>query len=180
MCNEGRNHIVWPVGSIRTVDNIRSFDNTSRCGCNFQVSYGCPCAHEFAVMVKFDVNQYSKKWLCKQKFEELYPELFPSLNVIPKNEYSVSEHSIDENVGNKLPSDTATSATKDSTVHDLELPQHQQVNEEGAIRTNYERVTYNKLREITSELVTAVLHNKSQCNNVLSHLTEWVRKIRRK
>ena len=131
-------------------------------------------------MVKFDVNQYSKKWLCKQKFEELYPELFPSLNVIPKNEYSVSEHSIDENFGNKLPADTATSATKDSTFHDLELPQHQQVNEEGAISTNYERVTYNKLREITSELVTAVLHNKSQCNNVLSHLTEWVRKIRRK
>ena len=41
-------------------------------------------------------------------------------------------------------------------------------------------MTYNKLREVTSELVTAVLHNKSQYNNVLRHLTEWVRKIRRK
>ena len=35
-------------------------------------------------MVKFDVNQYAKRWLCKQKFDELYPELHPSLYVIPK------------------------------------------------------------------------------------------------
>lgn len=129
-------------------------------------------------MVKFDVNQYSKRWLCKQKFDELYPELSPSLYVKTTDKCSVSQNNIDEDIVNNLPSDDVICATAKSNLHDVELPQHRHINEEGAINTNYERVTYNKLREATSELVTAVLNNKSQCNNALIHLMEWVRKIR--
>ena len=95
---------------------------TFRYCCNFQVSYGCPCSHEFTVMVKLDTYQYYKRWLCKQKFEELYPELCPSLHVKSNNEYSVSQDSIDEDIVNKLPSDYVICATTKSNLHDVELP----------------------------------------------------------
>ena len=34
-CTQRQNHIVWPVGSIQTLENSRFFDDTTRCGCNF-------------------------------------------------------------------------------------------------------------------------------------------------
>ena len=74
----------------------------------------------------------------------------------------MSEDHIDEDIVNKLPYDDVTCATTELNFHDVELTQHHHMNEEGATNTNYERVIYTKLRETTSELITALLNANFQ------------------
>ena len=95
------------------------------------------CSHEFAVKVRFDVNHHSKRWLCRQKFEELYIGLNPYLHVKQTYKYFVSEDNIDEDFGNKMPSDKIVSQYGDSNLHNVDLPQHRNVNKEGTYNTNY-------------------------------------------
>ena len=114
--------------------------------------------------------------MINKKFEELYPELSPSLHVKQTYTYVVAGDNIDEDIGNKAPSDDIISQNGDSNLHNVELPQHHNVNKEGTIDTNLERITYTKLRNVTSQLFTAVLYDKAQCNNALIYLTEWLRK----
>ena len=83
--------------------------------------YGCPCSNVSAVKFKFIISHYSKKWLYYQKFEELYLELRSSLHVRQTYKYSVVEANIDEDVGNKVPSDDTVSQNGDLNLRNIEL-----------------------------------------------------------
>ena len=120
-----------------------------RCGCIFQVSYGCPYSHEFTVQVNFDVNQYSKRWLNQRKFEEMYQEQSPSLHVRTSYEYEVDEANIDEDVATTKQNDNSLTKSVHVNVYNIELPQHSNVEKESNIRNNDKHVTYSKLQNLS-------------------------------
>ena len=96
-----------------------------------------------------------------KEFDDLYPQLSPSLHIKTFYEYEVDEANIDEDVCTTKKTENNVSKSAHSNLHNIELPQHRYVDDEGNIRNNEERVTYSKLQDVSSQFVTAVLHNKS-------------------
>ena len=72
------------------------------------------------------------------------------------------------------------SNNSDNLVHDLELSQHPKPMEPVETNDKYDKVTYGQLCDVTSELVTAVVHDKKNSQNVVHFLTQWIRRIRLK
>ena len=85
-----------------------------------------------------------------KKFDELYPELSPSLHVKTSYEYEVDEANVDEDVATTNQNDSNSTLSVHADVHNFELPQHRIVDVEGNIHTNDERVTYSKLQHLSS------------------------------
>ena len=81
--SDGKHNIVWPIGEDLSLSNRHTYPLNGRCGCDFQVTWLCPCAHEFTVKVSFDVEHYSSRWLCTTKFEEFHQELIPMVCTHP-------------------------------------------------------------------------------------------------
>ena len=83
--------------------------------------------------------------MIQRKFEDLYPELSPSLHAKTSYEYDVDEANIDEDVCTTNQTENNVSKSVNSNIHNIELPQQRNVDEEGNIRNHEERVTYSKL-----------------------------------
>ena len=102
MMHDGVTYIVWPVGENLNVDNSTKVRNLEPCRCHFRKQWDCPCEHELAVRVIFDVTKYSKRWLCQGKFEECYPQLQPTLLIADTSnvEYSITDQRMQEKDNN--------------------------------------------------------------------------------
>ena len=170
--SDGKSNIVWPIGEILSESNRKTIPFNSRCGCAYQLTWQCPCAHEFAIKVSFDVTHYSTRWLYTTIFDQLHPELIPIINTSSDDlvHINVNEHEIKHK--NDINSENIE-FTSDN--HGDELSQHKVITPRNGVN---DRATYSQLCEITSQLVIAVVNNKEKSNSVMSHVTEWLRKLR--
>ena len=65
-------YTVWPVGETQKEGNSHIIKKGYKCGCHFQHSFECPCAHEFAIGIAFEIGQYSPRWLNNRTYKEIY------------------------------------------------------------------------------------------------------------
>ena len=90
-------YVVWPIGKKRSDDNTIKVNNNKRCGCSFQMTYQCPCPHEFCIETKFNVTEYSSRWLNNSTYRETFLGSDEELHQSDESLVSDTEMSLSEN-----------------------------------------------------------------------------------
>ena len=125
--------------------------------------------HEFTVNVYFDIYDCSSRWLNNNTYRENSNDLQSALELA---------NDVSEPHEREFNDDDSNNS--DNLVHDLELSQHPKPMEPVETNDKYDKVTYGQLCNVTSELVTAVVNDKKNSQNVVHFLTQWIRRIRLK
>ena len=123
-------YIVWPIGEKQKKENTINVYKNQRCGCSFRVSFQCPCPHEFCIETKFNIDEYSSRWLNNATYREIYLASDNAQDQSDESLVSCPETSMNENqMGNQNEEDIGN----DNVSHFLTLQQHPNTIEPGSL-----------------------------------------------
>ena len=159
---------VWPIGEVDQNRNSTVIHNGKRCVCHFRTTFLSPCPHEFCINTRFNVGDYSSRWLNNTTYNTQYS----AENNDKENPNGVHEE-IDV---------TSVEQNDDININDdlIELSQHPTPINVSILNDSHSKVQYSQLCDITSDLVRCVIHDKEKSSTVLHFLTTWVSRLRSK
>ena len=171
---DGITHIFWPTSEPCNGQNITKFKNGDRCKCQVRIDYDHQCHHEIKLYGEFKVVNWNERFLNRWKWNELHPNTLLFNNqtmtntsdpIIPSVFVNDDEFiNIDGDSNDPIDVDTI----KDSTV---------QVSNSNISRED-QRITYNELIQIFSDIARSVTNNQNESMKVFSYCKEWSRHIR--